>query len=50
LFVDCYGAEELTTSGVVVVELPEMAAGVRAVNSHLLGAIDQPAKEPEAGL
>lgn len=49
LFVDCHGAEELRTSGVVVVELPEMAAGVRAVNSHLLSAIEQPAKEPEAG-
>jgi diaminohydroxyphosphoribosylaminopyrimidine deaminase/5-amino-6-(5-phosphoribosylamino)uracil reductase len=36
LFVaDCVGVELLTDAGVSVVELPELAAAARAVNSHL---------------
>jgi pyrimidine deaminase RibD-like protein len=35
LFVDCEGAELLAAAGVEVVELPELADQVRAVNSHL---------------
>jgi diaminohydroxyphosphoribosylaminopyrimidine deaminase/5-amino-6-(5-phosphoribosylamino)uracil reductase len=37
LFADCHGAELLERAGVEVLELPELAAGVRAVNAHLLG-------------
>lgn len=37
LFVDCEGAERLRTAGRTVVELPELAEGVRAANAHLLG-------------
>ena len=37
LFADCDGAELLTRAGVEVVELPALAAEVRAVNAHLLG-------------
>jgi pyrimidine deaminase RibD-like protein len=36
LFVDCDGAERLRAGGVEVVELPELADGVREVNRHLL--------------
>lgn len=36
LFVDCDGAERLTTAGRVVVERPDLAARVREVNAHLL--------------
>lgn len=36
LFVDCQGAELLAAAGVAVVERPELAAGVRAANAHLL--------------
>jgi pyrimidine deaminase RibD-like protein len=36
IFVDCHGAEELAAAGVTVVELPELAPAVRAVNAHLL--------------
>ena len=35
LFVNCEGAELLAAAGVEVVEIPELAAGVRAVNAHL---------------
>lgn len=37
LLADCHGAELLATAGVEVVEVPEMAAEVRAVNAHLIG-------------
>lgn len=38
LFVaDCIGAEQLTAAGVVVEELPELAADAKAPNAHLLG-------------
>jgi diaminohydroxyphosphoribosylaminopyrimidine deaminase/5-amino-6-(5-phosphoribosylamino)uracil reductase len=37
LFVDCQGAELLAAAGVAVVECPDLAAGVRAANTHLLG-------------
>ena len=37
LFADCDGAELLARAGVEVVELPALAAEVRAVNAHLLG-------------
>jgi riboflavin-specific deaminase-like protein len=36
VFVDGRGAEELRAAGVTVVELPELADRVRAVNAHLL--------------
>ena len=36
VFVDGEGAELLRVAGVEVVELPELAAGARAVNAHLL--------------
>ena len=36
LFADCDGAELLAGAGVEVVELPALAAAVRAVNAHLL--------------
>jgi len=36
VFVDCQGAELLAAAGVTVVERPDLAAGVRAVNAHLL--------------
>ncbi|MGH2720746.1 MAG: deaminase [Actinomycetota bacterium] len=36
IFVDCHGAEDLRAAGVEVVELPDLAAVVRAVNAHLL--------------
>ncbi|GAA4445549.1 deaminase [Phytohabitans houttuyneae] len=35
LFVTCEGVALLTGAGVEVVELPEFAAGARAVNAHL---------------
>ncbi|MBE2997469.1 dCMP deaminase [Nocardiopsis sp. HNM0947] len=38
VFVDCDGAERLRTAGRTVVERPDLAEGVRAVNAHLLGA------------
>jgi diaminohydroxyphosphoribosylaminopyrimidine deaminase/5-amino-6-(5-phosphoribosylamino)uracil reductase len=37
LFADCDGAELLARAGVAVVELPELAGEVRAVNADLLG-------------
>lgn len=37
IFVTGEGAERLRAAGVEVLELPELAAGVRAVNAHLLG-------------
>lgn len=37
IFVDGEGAELLRAAGLEVVELPELAAGVRAVNAHLVG-------------
>lgn len=36
LFVDCDGAERLTTAGRTVVERPDLADHVREVNAHLL--------------
>jgi diaminohydroxyphosphoribosylaminopyrimidine deaminase/5-amino-6-(5-phosphoribosylamino)uracil reductase len=36
VFVDCVGAERLAAAGVQVLELPELAGGVREVNAHLL--------------
>jgi riboflavin-specific deaminase-like protein len=36
LFADCQGAEKLAAAGVTVVEMPELADHVRAVNTHLL--------------
>jgi diaminohydroxyphosphoribosylaminopyrimidine deaminase/5-amino-6-(5-phosphoribosylamino)uracil reductase len=36
VFVDCQGAELLSAAGVTVIERPDLAAGVRAVNAHLL--------------
>jgi diaminohydroxyphosphoribosylaminopyrimidine deaminase/5-amino-6-(5-phosphoribosylamino)uracil reductase len=37
IFVDCEGVELLRAAGVEVVELPEFAADVRRINSHLFG-------------
>lgn len=37
VFVDCVGAERLRAAGREVVERPDLAAGVREVNAHLLG-------------
>jgi pyrimidine deaminase RibD-like protein len=37
IFVDCAGAELLGAAGVEVVELPNLASEVRAINAHLLG-------------
>jgi len=37
VFVDCDGAERLRSAGRTVVERPDLAAGVREVNAHLLG-------------
>lgn len=37
IFVTGEGAEQLRAAGVEVLELPELAAGVREVNAHLLG-------------
>lgn len=38
LFVDdCVGYEQLVEAGVIVVELPELAAAAKATNSHLPG-------------
>jgi pyrimidine deaminase RibD-like protein len=39
LFVDCVGVELLTTAGIQVEELPELADAARAVNAHLLGKV-----------
>jgi pyrimidine deaminase RibD-like protein len=36
VFVDGRGAEELSAAGVAVVERPDLADGVRAVNRHVL--------------
>jgi pyrimidine deaminase RibD-like protein len=36
VFVDCRGAENLRAAGVAVVEVPELADPVRAINAHLL--------------
>jgi pyrimidine deaminase RibD-like protein len=38
LFADCTGAETLRAACAEVVELPELAAGVREVNGHLFRA------------
>ncbi|WP_425503738.1 deaminase [Sphaerisporangium rubeum] len=38
VFTDCVGAETLREAGRTVVELPELAAEVRAVNAHLFPA------------
>ncbi|WP_305784456.1 dCMP deaminase [Symbioplanes lichenis] len=38
LFADCHGVESLRAAGVEVVELPELAPAVRAINAHLLAA------------
>lgn len=35
LFVDCEGVELLTTAGLEVLELPDLAAAARQVNAHL---------------
>ena len=35
-FVDCEGLEILTAAGVTVIETPELAADVVAVNTHLI--------------
>ena len=37
IFVDCEGAELLTTAGIQVVEFPDLAEEVRKINAHLLG-------------
>lgn len=39
LFVDCVGAERLRAAGRTVIERPDLAGGVRAVNAHLLGTV-----------
>lgn len=36
IFVDCEGAELLRAAGREVIEMPDLAAAVRAVNAHLL--------------
>jgi diaminohydroxyphosphoribosylaminopyrimidine deaminase/5-amino-6-(5-phosphoribosylamino)uracil reductase len=36
IFTDCDGAEILRAGGVDVLEIPDLAAGVRAINQHLL--------------
>jgi diaminohydroxyphosphoribosylaminopyrimidine deaminase/5-amino-6-(5-phosphoribosylamino)uracil reductase len=36
IFVDCEGAELLRAAGCEVVEIPDLAPAVRAVNAHLL--------------
>ncbi|MEU8489278.1 deaminase [Streptomyces sp. NPDC048641] len=42
LFVDdCVGYEQLVEAGVVVVELPELAAAAKATNSHLPGLSEE---------
>jgi pyrimidine deaminase RibD-like protein len=38
IFVDCEGAELLRAAGLEVIEVPDLAAEVRAVNRHLLKA------------
>ncbi|MGH2688602.1 MAG: deaminase [Actinomycetota bacterium] len=42
VFVDCHGAEDLRASGVEVVEMPDLADSVRAVNAHLVAPSDPP--------
>ena len=42
IFVDCHGAEDLRASGVEVVEMPELADAVRAVNAHLVAPSEPP--------
>lgn len=37
LLADCHGAELLAAAGVEVLERPELAGAVRAVNAHLIG-------------
>jgi pyrimidine deaminase RibD-like protein len=37
LFVDCEGVELLQSAGCEVIEIPDLAAEVRAINAHLLG-------------
>lgn len=44
VFVDCRGAELLTAAGVDVVEVPDLAAAARSVNTH----IPAPRREPDA--
>jgi len=36
LFADCQGAKILGSAGIAVIEMPELASEVRAVNAHLL--------------
>lgn len=36
IFVDCEGVELLSSAGLDVLELPELADAVRAINAHLL--------------
>ncbi|MGH3098696.1 MAG: dCMP deaminase [Streptosporangiales bacterium] len=36
VFVDCHGAEDLRDAGIDVIEVPDLAPLVRAVNAHLL--------------
>jgi len=36
IFVDCEGVELLTSAGLEVVEIPELAAQVKQINAHLL--------------
>ena len=43
LFADCDGVETLRARGVEVVELPELAPRVRAVNAHVLSLAGVPA-------
>lgn len=37
IFVDCEGVELLTAANVAVLELPDLADEVKAINAHLLG-------------
>lgn len=41
VFVDCEGAELLRAAGCEVIEIPDLAPAVRAVNAHLLGVAGQ---------
>lgn len=36
IFVDCEGAEQLSAAGCEVVELPDLAPAVQAINRHLI--------------
>lgn len=41
VFVDCRGAEDLIAAGIMVIEIPDMADGVRAINAHLFRRVEQ---------